>query len=351
MNNSTHNTTAFPEVMKCSLGYQSMTQTDIEILYEVSVGTSTVNCLTSFTAVVANALVIAAILRQSSLHPPSNSLLCCLAVTDFLTGLIAQPLFVISHIARVKGNTELYCATTLGFSVSVAVLAIVSFLTLTAISVDRFLSLHLHLRYRALVTNRRIIGTAFCCWVLCMLEVSLTVPSGHYILHFGFLVTFLAVGIFVSLLAYYRIFSVIRSHEIRIRAEEQLALRLQADTGKDIDIRKHKKASWTMAYVSAVFLLCYVPYISVLIANVIIIPQTSNLVDLKIAGNVSLSIVLGNASVSPFLYCYRTEGIKRAVIAIVKDLIPCLRRNTPIFRHLPLRNANSSFTKTNSGNS
>ena len=328
MNRSLNYTSIAPGVMKCSLGYQSMNKTDIEILYDVSIGTSAVNCLTSVTAILANALVIAAISRSPSLQTPSNMLLCCLALTDFLTGFISQPLFVISHIARIEGNSKLYCATTLAFSVSVAILAIVSFFTLTAISVDKFLSLHLHLRYRALVTKRRVAVTTLCCWIICLVEVSLTIPYRLYTLHFGFLVFFLAVGILLSLAAYYRIFAVIRMHEASIKAERQLVKRLHGTN--DMDVAKHKKASRTMAIVSAVFLLCYVPYIIVLIANMIIIPKRTNLVDLKIAGNVSLSLVLGNASLSPFLYCYRIEGIRRGITEVMRSLTACRESTRPL---------------------
>ena len=48
--------------------------------------------------VVGNALVIAAILGTPSLSSPSTTLLCNLAFTDLLVGLVVQPLFITKEL-------------------------------------------------------------------------------------------------------------------------------------------------------------------------------------------------------------------------------------------------------------
>lgn len=48
-------------------------------------------CITAF---LGNVLIIVALQKVSSLHPPSKLLLGCLASTDLCVGLITQPLFV-----------------------------------------------------------------------------------------------------------------------------------------------------------------------------------------------------------------------------------------------------------------
>ena len=45
-------------------------------------------------AVIANLVVIVTIVRSPSLHRPVNVLLCSLAASDFLTGLVVQPVYV-----------------------------------------------------------------------------------------------------------------------------------------------------------------------------------------------------------------------------------------------------------------
>ena len=54
---------------------------------------SVLNSFLSITAFLGNALILAALRKESSLHPPSKLLLRSLATTDLCVGLIVQPLF------------------------------------------------------------------------------------------------------------------------------------------------------------------------------------------------------------------------------------------------------------------
>ena len=53
-----------------------------------------VNVPSAMFAVIANLVVIVIIVRSPSLHRPVNVLLCSLAASDFLTGLVVQPVYV-----------------------------------------------------------------------------------------------------------------------------------------------------------------------------------------------------------------------------------------------------------------
>ena len=55
---------------------------------------SVFNSFLSLTAFLGNALILLALHKESSLHPPSKLLLRCLATTDLYVGLMTQPLFV-----------------------------------------------------------------------------------------------------------------------------------------------------------------------------------------------------------------------------------------------------------------
>ena len=64
-----------------------------------------VNIVTLPVAAIGNALVLAAIWRNTSLRTPSYLLLGVIAMTDFGTAIMSQPLYVIYRLA------ELYCNT------------------------------------------------------------------------------------------------------------------------------------------------------------------------------------------------------------------------------------------------
>ena len=63
---------------------------------------SILNCFLSLTAFLGNVLILAALRKETSLHPPSKLLLRSLATTDLCVGLISQPLAVTYWMSSVN---------------------------------------------------------------------------------------------------------------------------------------------------------------------------------------------------------------------------------------------------------
>ena len=78
-------------------------------------------------------LMLISILATPSIHSASMSLLCSLAVSDFLVGVIGQPIYIGDLLTKNSSISQL--SIIVGFSVCT-----VSLLTITAISVDRLLA-------------------------------------------------------------------------------------------------------------------------------------------------------------------------------------------------------------------
>jgi len=133
---------------------------------------SVVNSLLSVTAFLGNTLILVAIHKETSLHPPSKVLFCSLALTDLFVGIIAGPLTVTYEISVMKGRGDICYYAVLMSDFSSYTLCSVSLLTLTAISVDRLLALLLGLRYRQVVTLKRTRITAICLWILSIFVAS-----------------------------------------------------------------------------------------------------------------------------------------------------------------------------------
>ena len=130
---------------------------------------SAMNVFLSITAILGNTLILVALHKESSLHPPSKLLYRCLATTDLLVGLVLEPSIAAYYelLATKKRSSNLcfYFATIA--TVSFTTLSAVSLLTMTiTISVDRLLALLLGLRYRHIVTLRRVIDSGFSALVL-----------------------------------------------------------------------------------------------------------------------------------------------------------------------------------------
>jgi len=105
-------------------------------------------------AVTENALILVSFARTPSLLSPSNVLLIGLALSDLSVGLIIQPLYVARVLySPVHGNKGIL-ATLVNYLTTF--FCAVSFQNVTLLSIDRFLALHLHLRYNEFVTVTRV---------------------------------------------------------------------------------------------------------------------------------------------------------------------------------------------------
>ena len=116
------------------------------------------NAFTAFTAIVFSSLTIQAIRKTPSLPKPLKTLLSSLAVSDVAVDLAAQPLFIV-HL-KILRETDTKILWVIHFA-----LANASFLGIIALSLDRFLAVHLHLRYQELVTYKRFLGLVVLAWV------------------------------------------------------------------------------------------------------------------------------------------------------------------------------------------
>ena len=135
-----------------------------------------VNILSSFTAATANFLVLWAIKKTPSLHTPSSVLLFGLALSDFATGVFIEPLFTVHHIASLTKHFPVYCISGAIVYPVAYCLVFVSLSAITAISIDRYLALALHLRYAAIVTVSRVIK--FVCYQHLFLSFQLQYTFG-----------------------------------------------------------------------------------------------------------------------------------------------------------------------------
>ena len=133
---------------------------------------SVVNTCLSITAFLGNALILVALHKETSIHPPSKLLYRNLAITDLCVGIIAEPLFVANLISVAKKKWDICYYTLLTEYFSGVTLCSVSLITLTAISVDRLLALLLGLRYRQVVTLKRTCFIAIGGWIVSIVGAS-----------------------------------------------------------------------------------------------------------------------------------------------------------------------------------
>ena len=184
------------------------------------------NSTLAVTALLANILIIVALQKVSSLHPPLNLLLGCLASTDLCVGLIAQPLRV-AFLTFAENSIRCYYLFT-AFHFTSTTFTGVSLLTITTISVDRLLALVLGLRYRQVVTLRRTRIFVVSSWFSCFIAPPLYIYSKSGGVIIACVTIFLSTV--TSTLCYTKIYLKLRHHQAQnktmfikeMRMEEEL---------------------------------------------------------------------------------------------------------------------------------
>ena len=116
------------------------------------------NAFLPFTAISLNIVTMLALRKPLTIPRALKILLLSLAVSDIGVGLLVQPLYSTSLVMLIKENTQTRTFDiTLNFlNATATFLAFASFFGIVALAADRFLAVHLHLRYQGLVTHKRV---------------------------------------------------------------------------------------------------------------------------------------------------------------------------------------------------
>lgn len=272
-----------------------------------------INVLLSYTAITLNTITILA-LRKTSLSSPLKTLLLSLAVSDLGVGLLVQPLYVASFVMESEGNSSAsYNFVIKSYDMIVVFLCVASFLGVTALSVDRFLAIHLHLRYQAIVTHKRVVASVVSIWVLSAVisQTALRIRQVTFVM-FG---TISVICLISSAFFYYKIYVTVQRHANQIQV-----LQLQPRQGDNETVEYNarlKKAAIGTFYVYLVFLICNLP-------NTLFFLIPSNLVhqsaDLGTILSLADTLVFLNSSLNPLIYCWKMRHIRQAIMEMLRKI-------------------------------
>jgi len=255
-------------------------------------------------SILGNALVLAAIIRTPSIRSTHMIMLCSLAVSDLLVGLVAQPIFIAE---KLTGDRFVYhVSITMGYS-----LCGVSLVTITAITVDRFLALHYHMKYATLVTESRVKYTLISIWLISFLV------SGIYF--WNIRVRSLLTGIITitclltCAFSFIRIYHIVRRHQLEIWLQQKT---LQgSNTGNNLNITRLKKSALNTFVFFIALMICYLPL------YVLLTLYGLSIKEWKTEWQFSYTAVFMNSSINPFLYCWRLRELRAVVVKTATQVL------------------------------
>ena len=278
---------------------------------------SVLNLTFSVVATLGNLLVIRALWKASSMPATLKNLFLSQAISDLAVGLFPQLVLgvniavISTMIANENYNFEFFCPIYLTiYLFFILFLVTASYLTISAIAIDRFLAISLHLRYQQLVTPKRVNITLMCLWLASAIAAStfLLIPQPHNL-------TVVAIiefcGLFVTTVVYFHIYRVVRHHQNQILTQCQLY------NDQAMEVLRAKKSAMNAMFVYVIFLACYVPNSC---TTILLLTDKSRL-SFMLANHVSVFLILLNSSLNPFIYCWRYRELRRNVKITVKKML------------------------------
>jgi len=255
------------------------------------------NTIISITATIGNLLVLVTIWRGPNLHTSSNTLLFGLALSDLCVGIVSEPLHVGFQAVILNNSGKITsCTLTKVRKIISLFLTAVTLLTVTAMSVDRYLAIYLHLRYEQVVTEKRARKVILCLWFIS--SVPLVIKIFHSMT--GYLVMIFAVTVCLVIIAFawIKIYQVVRHHQAQI--QDQMAV-----TSQSFNMARFRNSAINTMLVLVIILLCYIPY---LVSKICL---TVNLNPLNVVFfEISITLVLLNSSLNPLVYFWRQRDLR-----------------------------------------
>ena len=255
------------------------------------------NGFLSSTAIVLNIITIQALRKTSSLPKTLKTLLLSLSISDLGVGLLVQPLYVAflaMEITKNSKNTDniiAYWAVVTAYAISSSLFAFASFFGVFAITVDRFLAIHLHLRYQELVTPKRVVAVVISFWVFSV-SVACFWYESIIVLSVMSVVCIISTG-----LLYCKIYAVVRHHTNQIHALQVQQVTQNGDMANTARLRKTAVATF---YVYILFSVCYLPIACVGLATMI---HSKNAFSSRL-WFFSWTVVYLNSSFNPLIYSW-----------------------------------------------
>lgn len=268
-----------------------------------------INSISSVAATLGNLLIIVVILYNSRLRTRPNYLICCLAVTDLLIGLVIQPMVAVRLFLKVLFDN---CTMAVSVTFIGGVLCGASACILSVISYDRYLHIVKWQVYRLILPKGKLYILITICWVYPILGSLFSLFSSTRMVYYS-LLTILSCTVAASVCVFYsRIFMFVRARRKVIQAAKQIATRSNANDQARMQLQV--KLATNSAIVIGCFVVCWVPltvfsiYVAVndLVSGAPVTPDRS----LVAVRYFAVSLGMVNSAINPLIYFWRNTALR-----------------------------------------
>ena len=285
------------------------TQAQISLIINIII-----NIITCPFTVLLNALVIIAVKTRPTLQSYANILLACLAATDAVSGVLAQPSFILYMmllLLGVGGKSAEDAAENFHFS-SIRVVLVCSSLHLILVTYERVIAIKFTMYYPIFVTAQKLKVAVIAFWLVSISSELVNRATEDPL--FSNIITTLALifcVVFVSIS-----YLLLYKETLRLRRKMKNEQIPQEEVER---IAKENKALKTTVLVVGAVLLCFIP---LLMHILLVILWSGNVVYQASLYNVltpfSRTFSMFNSFLNPLIYCLRQREIRKFVLRFPK---------------------------------
>ena len=302
-NNSSSSSSRLIWCYYTSLPYETQPAFRINVLFA-----GIVNCLFGITAILLNALVLTAFIRNRGLVKGSNIILCGLCIADFISGLLVQlPLSAVMFLIFTHGHNNIDCVLLTFSSISGYIFVGISLLTVSFVSLERFISIFYPYVYARTFTKNTMVAGSISIWV-CMIIFNLYCFLSLLRLIFFIVQTALIVLTYIwTIIVYFKILKQVR----KITKEEaDLSRRFHKKEAAEHEL----KANRIVRFVILSLLACY--SLQVIVALLVSLEGSIRIIENYIQFW-AFTFGLVNCSLNPLVYCYCNSEIRKKVYELI----------------------------------
>ena len=287
--------------------------------YTNLVAITSINAIAILPTVMLNALVLIAVATKPRLRTPSNRLLTSMAGTDLFAGLVVQPLAIAVQVKRIRGDGP-SCTLESVYVIFRFSAVFIACSLLVLIAVDRYIAVKKPLRYRHIVTKKRIkIAVTFLLAinafslimdiVLAVVEIEIELYIAYYK---AIDVTMGVIGLLYIVIIGYTygyIYSQSRRQKKRLKND-------QLSHEEAEQVQKDNKAAHTLILLLGVIVLTHLPGIITMAVSAssgfAIAPHV-----MSIAWTWARTIIALNVLFNPLIYCWRFKNLRHAFLEVL----------------------------------
>ncbi|KAM4704996.1 adrenocorticotropic hormone receptor [Rhinophrynus dorsalis] len=258
----------------------------------------------STVGVLENLLVILAVIRNKNLHLPMYFFICSLAVSDMLGSLykiLETIMMILANLGYLeqKGQFEKKMDDVMDWIFALSLLG--SIFSLSAIAVDRYITIFHALHYHNIMTLRRASVILAVIWIFCGGSGIAIIIFFHDIPTLICLTVMYLLLLVLIVCLYIHMFLLARSHSKKIAS-----LSVQWNS---VQQRANMKGAITLTILLGVFICCWSPFILHLLLYAFCPhnPYCSCYISIL---NVNGTLMLCNSLIDPLIYAFRSPELR-----------------------------------------